>query len=155
MLVTQSCPTLCDPMAPLSMGFSRQEYWSGSPFPSPGDLPTKGFQILTLSLTSCVELVQITSILEASVCSSLGQGQSDITGLLGISVHWGHKHETVYLSWNCFQTLHATPNPHPPANISLWVAAPLNDKSAQFHVFQSLFIIKGLYSVLKIPLCLF
>ena len=25
--------------APLSMGFSRQEYWSGLPFPSPGDLP--------------------------------------------------------------------------------------------------------------------
>ena len=25
--------------APLSMGFSRQEYWSGVPFPSPGDLP--------------------------------------------------------------------------------------------------------------------
>ena len=37
-LVTQSCPTLCDPMdciaqqAPLSMEFSRQEYWSGLPF---------------------------------------------------------------------------------------------------------------------------
>ena len=36
----QSCLTLCDPMdciahqAPLSMGFSRQEYWSGLPFPS-------------------------------------------------------------------------------------------------------------------------
>ena len=26
-------------LAPLSMGFSRQEYWSGLPFPSPGDLP--------------------------------------------------------------------------------------------------------------------
>ena len=25
--------------APLSMGFSKQEYWSGLPFPSPGDLP--------------------------------------------------------------------------------------------------------------------
>ena len=25
--------------APLSMGFSRQEYWSGFPFPSPGDFP--------------------------------------------------------------------------------------------------------------------
>ena len=25
--------------APLSVGFSRQEYWSGLPFPSPGDLP--------------------------------------------------------------------------------------------------------------------
>ena len=43
-LVTQSCPTLCDPwtlahQAPLSMEFSRQEYWNGLPFPSPGDLP--------------------------------------------------------------------------------------------------------------------
>ena len=37
--------TLCNPMdcsppqAPLSVGFSRQEYWKGLPFPSPGDLP--------------------------------------------------------------------------------------------------------------------
>ena len=43
-LVTQSCLTLCYPMdcslqAPLSMGFSRQEYWSSLPFPSLGDLP--------------------------------------------------------------------------------------------------------------------
>ena len=28
--------------APLSMEFSRQEYWSGLPFPSPGDLPDPG-----------------------------------------------------------------------------------------------------------------
>ena len=39
--VAKSCPTLCNPwtvthQAPLSMGFSRQEYWSGLPFPSPG-----------------------------------------------------------------------------------------------------------------------
>ena len=44
--VAQSCLTLCDPMdsslhhAALSMGFSRQEYWSGLPFPSP--IPKKG-----------------------------------------------------------------------------------------------------------------
>ena len=36
----QSCPTLCDPIdgshqTPPSLGFSRQEYWSGLPFPSP------------------------------------------------------------------------------------------------------------------------
>ena len=36
----QSCPTLCDPrtaahQAPPSLGFSRQEHWSGLPFPSP------------------------------------------------------------------------------------------------------------------------
>ena len=29
---------------PLSMGFSRQEYWSGLPFPSPGDLPSPGIE---------------------------------------------------------------------------------------------------------------
>ena len=46
--VAQPCPTLCDPMdsslhqAPPSMGFSRQEYWSGLPFPSPGNLPDPG-----------------------------------------------------------------------------------------------------------------
>ena len=30
--------------APLSMGFSRQEYWSGLPFPFPGDLPNPGIE---------------------------------------------------------------------------------------------------------------
>ena len=49
-LVTQSCLTLCDPMdyiahqAPLSMEFSRQEYWSGLPFRSPGDLLNPGIE---------------------------------------------------------------------------------------------------------------
>ena len=30
--------------APLSMGFSREEYWSGLPFRSPGDLPNPGIE---------------------------------------------------------------------------------------------------------------
>ena len=30
--------------APLSMGFSKQEYWSGLPFPSPGHLPNPGIE---------------------------------------------------------------------------------------------------------------
>ena len=34
--------------APLSMGFSRQEYWSGLPFPSPGDLPNPGIKLVSL-----------------------------------------------------------------------------------------------------------
>ena len=42
--VAQLCMTLCNPVdcspqVSLSMGFSRQEYWSGLPFSSPGDLP--------------------------------------------------------------------------------------------------------------------
>ena len=32
-------PVDCNPPAPLSMELSRQEYWSGLPFPAPGDLP--------------------------------------------------------------------------------------------------------------------
>ena len=45
----KSCPTLVTPwtvahQAPLSMGFSGQEYWSGLPFPSPGDLPDPGIK---------------------------------------------------------------------------------------------------------------
>ena len=38
--------------APLSMEFSRQEYWSGSPFPSPGDLPNPGFEPVSLASPS-------------------------------------------------------------------------------------------------------
>ena len=34
--------------APLSMGFPRQEYWSGLPFPSPGDLPNPGIEPTSL-----------------------------------------------------------------------------------------------------------
>ena len=48
---TQSCPNLCDPMdcsppwtVSLSMEFSKQEHWSGLPFPSPGDLPNPGIK---------------------------------------------------------------------------------------------------------------
>ena len=54
--------TLCDSIAlqaPLSMEFSRQEYWSGLPFPSPGVFPTQRWnlgllhcrQIFTTSIT--------------------------------------------------------------------------------------------------------
>ena len=51
----QSKLTLCDPtdcipcQAPLSMGFSRQEYWSGLPCPPPGDLPDPGIEPMPLA----------------------------------------------------------------------------------------------------------
>ena len=47
---TQSCPTLFDPMdctarqTPLSVRFPRQNYWSGSQFSAPGDLPAIGIE---------------------------------------------------------------------------------------------------------------
>ena len=47
--VVQSCATLCNPwtvahQAPLSMELPRQQYWSGLPFPFPGDLPVLGIE---------------------------------------------------------------------------------------------------------------
>ena len=44
--------------APSSMGFSRQEYWSGLPFPSPGDLPNPGIELV---LPHCGQTLFLTS----------------------------------------------------------------------------------------------
>ena len=50
------CLTFCDPMnyrpsaSPLSMGFSRQECWSGLPVPTPGDLPDPGIEAMSHAL---------------------------------------------------------------------------------------------------------
>ena len=58
-LVAKTCPTLVTPqtvarLASLTLGFSRQEYWSGLPFPSPGDLPT---QELNPGLLHCWQIL--------------------------------------------------------------------------------------------------
>ena len=55
MLVAQSYQTYATPwtvvhQAPLSMEFSGQEYWSGLPFPSPGDLPDPGIKLRSPAL---------------------------------------------------------------------------------------------------------
>ena len=56
MLVTQSCLTLCNPKDgsppgfPPSTGFSRQEYWSELPCPSPGVLPNPGVELKSPAL---------------------------------------------------------------------------------------------------------
>ena len=55
-LLINLCPTLCEPMdyiacqAPLSMGFFRQEHWSGLPSPSPEDLPDPGIKPVSPAL---------------------------------------------------------------------------------------------------------
>ena len=53
-IVAKSCPTLLQAhgvcQAPLSVGSPRQEYWSGLPFPSPGDLPDPGIELTSPAL---------------------------------------------------------------------------------------------------------
>ena len=64
--VTKSCPTLCDPMtvarqAPLSMGFSRQEYWSGLLCPPPGNLLDSGIEPVSPTSSALADKFFITS----------------------------------------------------------------------------------------------
>ena len=72
--VIQLCLILCDPMdygleAPLSMGFSRQESWSGLPCPSPGDLPDPRIEPRSSAL-------QADSLLSESAAFSVFTGAS-------------------------------------------------------------------------------
>ena len=68
----QLCPALCNTLktvahqAPLSMGFSRQEYWSGLPCSPPGDLPNLGIEPSSLtSPTTAAEFFTTSATWEA------------------------------------------------------------------------------------------
>ena len=84
--------------APASMGFSTQEYWSGLPFPAPGDLPDPGIEPTSLMSPALAGRFFTTSatweahqgiiflkiiILEASVRTKLKPGQA-LRGRLGL-----------------------------------------------------------------------
>ena len=72
--------------ASLSMGFSRQEYWSGFPFPSPGDLPDPGIKPMPLAVEALS--LNLWTTREFPTCAfnqSLEQGQ---TSLLDILLAW-------------------------------------------------------------------
>ena len=65
-LVAQLYLTLCDPMdcscqAPLSMGFSRQEYWSGLPLTPPQDLANPGINLYLRCLLHCRQIPYLLS----------------------------------------------------------------------------------------------
>ena len=85
----QSCQTLVTLWtvpheAPLSMGFSRQEYWSGLLCPPPGDLPDWGIK-------------PVSPVLQESLpAESLGKPKGDITGNLLYHPHHHHKLHHLY-----------------------------------------------------------
>ena len=66
-----STPWTVTHQAPLSLGFSRQEHWSGLPFPSPGDLPKPGMQPRSPALQAdSLPLSHLGSIFSIVVCIS-------------------------------------------------------------------------------------
>ena len=77
-----SCPTLfASPwtvahQASPSMGFSRQEYWSGLTFPSPGDLPDPGIETVSPALQADslpVSRLRSPNLLKIQKCTFLGR----------------------------------------------------------------------------------
>ena len=70
--------------APLSMGFSRQEYWSGLPCPPPGDLPDPGIKPLSLSLLHWLA----SSLSLAPLCSRACAPQQVNPATTTITCYW-------------------------------------------------------------------
>ena len=98
-LVTKSCPSLVTTwtaalQAPLSMEFSRQEYCSGLPFPSPGDIPTQG---LNPGLPHCTQILYQLSY-KGSLCEKLRAWTVNSDGSLSLSMN-GNKAHAILLSW--------------------------------------------------------
>ena len=65
--------------APLSLGFSRQEHWSGLPFPPPGALPNPGIKPVPLSLAAAKVLQSCPTLCDPTDSSPSG---SALPGIL-------------------------------------------------------------------------
>ena len=67
-------PWTVDRQVPLSMGFSRLEYWNGLPCPSPGDLPDSGIEPGSLALQTDSLLLSLCLNFELHVGDNEGDG---------------------------------------------------------------------------------
>ena len=88
----QSCPTLCDPIdgsppGSPTLGFSRQEHWSGLPFPSPGNLPDPGIKPASLT---CIAVAVAKSLQSCPTLCDPIDGSPPGSPTLGFSrqEHW-------------------------------------------------------------------
>jgi len=99
--------------APLSMGFSRHEYWSGLPFPSPGDLPNRGIELASLT-SPTFSSVQFSSVTQS--CLTLCNPMDCSTP--GLPVHHQLPELTqtqVHRVGDATQPSHPLSSPSPPA----------------------------------------
>ena len=99
-LVARSCPTVCDPWivachAPQSMGFSRQEYRTGLPFPSPGDLPHPGIEPGFSCITGRFFTIWATREAPAAISKFCNQQNTQKVENLSFSDCWPSCHCTV------------------------------------------------------------
>ena len=102
-LVTQLCLTLWDPMeyspsgqVPLSMGFSRQEYWSELSFPSPGDLSDPEIELAFPALPGKINTVLSGALAESVTgaspepgCCTASLTQRPLSAWGALAFPWG------------------------------------------------------------------
>ena len=75
--------------APLSMGFSWQEYWSGLPFPSPGDVPDPGIEPVSLTSPALASGLFTTSDpLQCSCLENPRDGGAWWAAVYGVAQSW-------------------------------------------------------------------
>ena len=67
--------------APLSMGFPRQEYWNGWPFPSPGDLPDPGVELMSPALAGKFFTIEPPGKAAVAILLVIDQIQDFLTGV--------------------------------------------------------------------------
>ena len=84
--------------APLSMGFSRQDYWSGLPHPPPGDIPDSGIELTSLALQADSLLLSHQGSPDPAV-SNLNQTWERRGRYYDISLCWYIF--TISLAWEC------------------------------------------------------
>ena len=140
--VAQSCPTLCHPTDCTVHGILRPEYWSGEPFPAPGDLPNPGIQpkspelqaySLPAETPSCKMpgwwlTVQFSSVTQS--CPTLCHRMNRSTP--GFPAHYQLPEFTQsHVHWvgDAIQPSHPLSSPSPPA-LSLSQHQGLSDESA-------------------------
>ena len=76
--------------APLSIGFSRQEYWGGSPCPPPGDLPNSGFESTSLKAPALAGVFSTISVLG----KPSGGANGRYNEILSLSFYFKHSSKT-------------------------------------------------------------
>ena len=144
--------------APLSMGFSRQEYWSGLPFPSPGDLPDPGIQPEFPALEADALTSELPGKLTLNSCKNNNNQKKPLNnhiynwkGILFCPGMYKHIFSSIGMTWGKCLLLssmrHARPCPlnnssAPPHHVTTQIASPPKSPTCPLGYFSGLRIIR-------------
>ena len=102
--------------APLTMGFSRQGYWSGLPFPSPGDLPDPGME--TASSRIAGRFFTMWTIMEAPYCHT--KNNTLTPTWFKHTTFWSGVRHTIFLLQEALTYSSIFPAVTPPCSSTMW-----------------------------------